>query len=164
MEKIQVTGDIKVINNGVLVIQINQPVNLTDGNYEITIKDIPKKRSLRQNRYLWALIGEIAQREDGDLRNQENLYTHLLEMAGAKYEIIYIDEQAINSLLEHEIIRHIVIKGKQIKNNRVMCQVYLFYGSSKMDTKEMSDLIDTTLRYAAELGIYTPYWEELLKC
>lgn len=45
-----------------------------------------------------------------------------------------------------------------------MCQVYLFYGSSKMDTKEMSDLIDTTLRYASELGIYTPYWEELLKC
>ena len=49
MEKIQVTGDIKAINNGVLVIQTNQPVNLTDGNYEITIKDIPKKRSLRQN-------------------------------------------------------------------------------------------------------------------
>lgn len=32
-----------------------------------------------------------------------------------------------------------------------------------MDTKEMSDFIDYVLDYASQVGIYTEYWEELLK-
>ena len=37
-----------------------------------------------------------------------------------------------------------------------------FYGSSKMDTKEMSDLIDAVLDMAADEGINTAYWEGVL--
>lgn len=163
MRKIECIGDVKSTNGHELLINSHQLIEVPEGTYQIEIKTIPKKRSLRQNRYLWLLIGEIAKKEDGDLRNEDTLYCHLLEMAGAKYEVIYIDEEAINSLIQHEIVRHIVIKRKKESCGRVMCEAYLFYGSSKMDSKEMSELIDTTLRYAGELGINTPYWEDLLK-
>ena len=38
-----------------------------------------------------------------------------------------------------------------------------YYGSSKMDTKEMTLLIDTILDMAEEAGVETVYYKELLK-
>lgn len=161
--KLECIGDVKILNN-VIIAESHSPINLPEGEYQITIESIPRKRSLRQNKYLWALIGEIAKKEDGDLRNIDTLYCHLLEMAGAKYKVLYIEDEAINDLIQFEIVRHVVIKKKKVVNHKIMDEVYIFYGSSKMETNEMSDLIETTLRYATKFGeINTPYWEELLK-
>ena len=121
-----------------------------------------KKRSLEQNRMFWALLGEIAKKEDGNLRNIDELYTHLLMMAGAKYEVLNIKHDALQGL--KSLIPHVKVVKQNIVNHVVWDVVYVFYGSSKFDTAEMSNLIDTTLNYASEVGVenVTNYWEELL--
>ena len=147
-----------------VLLELQAPLSgLMDGVYEVTIKDIPKKRTLRQNRYLWALIGEIAKKENGDIKDVDRIYTNLLQMSGAKYEVMYIAHEAIEELKRCEVVRHVMTVKQSVIQNRVMDTVFVFYGSSKMSTSEMAQLIDTTLNYAEEIGIYTPYWEQMLK-
>ena len=57
------------------------------------------------------------------------------------------------------------IHNRKVVQNIPMVTAFIFYGSSKFDTKEMSDLIDTTPRYASEVGVenVNDYWRELLK-
>ena len=162
MNEIRAIAEVKVLANTIVAVP-KSPIDLEDGEYEVTVKQIPRKRTLRQNAYLWALLGEIAKKEDGDLRDVERLYTMLLSRSGAKYEAVYLPHQGLMSLLEHKVIRHVQIMKQTVVRGVVYDTAYLFYGSSKMDTKEMANLIDVTLNYAAELGIYTPYWEHILK-
>lgn len=161
--EIRAIANLKILAQTVLL-ELQEPISgLTDGVYDVSIRPIPKKRTLRQNRYLWALIGEICKKENGDLRDREALYVNLLKMSGAKYEVMYIAHDAIEELKRCEVLRDVVTVKQTVVQNRVMDTVYVFYGSSKMSTSEMADLIDTTLGYAEEVGIYTPYWEKLLK-
>ena len=138
------------------------PFDLEDGEYLVSIEPKKKKRSLEQNRYFWALLGEIARKEDGDLRNIDDLYTHLLMMSGAKYEVLNIKHEALDGL--KQLVKHVKVVKQSIVNHVVWDTVYVFYGSSKFDTGEMSNLIDTTLNYASEIGVENigNYWEELL--
>lgn len=149
--------------NDVLILQSKTPFVLEDGLYDVEIKPISKKRTNRQNSYFWALLGEISKKENGDLKDVETLYVRLLMMSGAKYEVIYAQHDALESLRDFDVVRHVQIVKQEVVKNKVYDTAYVFYGSSKMSTKEFGDLLDTTLNYAAEMGIYTPYWEELLK-
>lgn len=128
----------------------------------VEIKKKQKSRSLLQNSYLWALIGEIAKFENGDLQDEDDIYKNLIKMAGVRTDTLIIKtdavEQFTSNFRAYEKLNEEVIKGESWSTIRV------FYGSSQFDTKEMTDLIDTTLKYAAELGIETEYWEDLLKC
>lgn len=108
-------------------------------------------RTLRQNRYLWALIGEIAKAENGDLRDEEEIYCTLLQMSGAKYETVYFPEASLEGI--RSLVRHVKVLDRQVVNHQAFVTARLFYGSSKMNTKEMNELIDTAQRYACELGI-----------
>ena len=137
------------------------PFNLEDGEYLVSIEPKSKKRSLDQNRYFWALLGEIAKREDGNLRNVDELYLHLLEMSGAKYETLIIKHEALERF--KSLVRHVKVVKQQIVNHEVYDTVYAFYGSSKLNTKEMSQLIDTAIDYAYEVGVeYPDYWKGAL--
>lgn len=116
---------------------------------------MPKKnRSLNQNAYFWKLVSEIAIKENGDLRNIDNLYSTLLKKCGAKYEVLYMKETAYESLKEYGCIKNCLVVKRQVVNNQAMIKILIFYGSSTFDTKEMSNLIDTTLKYASEVGIH----------
>ena len=84
-------------------------------------------------------------------------------MSGAKYEVILVKHEALSSLMKADCIRHVKIVKQTVSKHELWDTAMVFYGSSGMDTREMGDLIDTTLNYAAEIGIYTPYWEALLK-
>lgn len=156
-------ADIKTIGN-TFIAKTNNPINLEDGEYALEIKKIRKARSLSQNAYFWALLGEICKLEDGDLRDEDTLYSNLLSMAGAKYETIYIKEEALKELKECEIIRHFRVVDRAVVKHQVFATVQIFYGSSQFDTKQMSDLIDTTLRYAEQVGVpnVANYWKGVL--
>lgn len=147
-----------------LVAEACYPINLEDGDYELEIKKLSKKRSLEQNKYFWALVGEIAKREDGDLREVDKLYDNLLKIAGTKYEVAYMKKEAIESFKKFDVIKHYYIKEEKVVNNTLYATVYIFYGSSKFDTKQMSDLIDTTLKYAELVGVpnINNYWKGVL--
>ena len=161
----KVIGDVRSIGSSIMIQADNMLSTLDDGKYTVEFKKYRKGRSLDQNAYFWALVGEIAKKEDGDLRNKDILYTHLLMMAGAKYEVIYGTEEGVNALKETGIIRDCLIQNRKMTMGVPMVTAYVFYGSSKFDTKEMSDLIDTTLKYASEVGVenVNDYWRELLK-
>lgn len=128
--------------------------------YTLEIKKPRNKRTLNQNALLWALVNEICIVEDGDLTNQEQVYLTLLEMSGAKSTIITIKKEAFEDM--KKLVRHIKILNEVDKNGVGYYVAQVFFGSSEYDTKEMAALIDTTIKYASELGIETDYYKELL--
>lgn len=139
-------------DNKALVIS-DRPFSLADGEYSVTFKEKKEDRTLRQNRYLWALIGEICKSENGSLRDEEEVYCTLLQMAGAKYETVIIPETALEGFRGKW--RDVKVVGRQMVNHVPYVTLHAFYGSSTMNTREMNDLIDVTLSYAYELGIDT---------
>ena len=154
-------AETKFVGNTALI-SASVPFQLEDGEYEITIDKPKKTRTLRQNRYFWKLLGEISKKENGDLTDVENLYTKLLEMAGAKYESMIIKHEALSRW--KQLVRHVKVIKQQIVKNELYDTIYTFYGSSTFSTSEMADLIDVTLNYAAEVGVedVDDYWRKIL--
>lgn len=129
--------------------------------YSVEIKEIKSKRSLAQNRYLWLLLHEIDVAINGKPTDEMEVYTMCLERANAKFDYIGALPETEEALRENfraiKYIKDIDLNGKQGK----MYKVYI--GSSKMDSKEMTTLIDTVLDVANEVGIDTDYWRGVLK-
>lgn len=121
-----------------------------DKQYIVEIKEPKSKRSLEQNKLLWQLIHKIAKETYQD---DMTVYCTALERADAKsdYVITAIDmEEALRkSFRGVKFIRMQEVNGKE-------CYVYKVYiGSSKMNTKEMTELLDIVFQICAELGIPT---------
>lgn len=119
-----------------------------DKFYICEIKEPKSKRSLEQNKLLWMLIHRIAKETYQD---DMDVYCGVLEKADAlsDYVITATDmEQALRkSFRGVKFVRMQEVNGKE-------CYVYKVYlGSSKMDTKEMSELLDITMQVCGELGI-----------
>lgn len=155
-------AQVKFIDNQALV-SAPTSFNLDDGEYMVSIEVLKKKRSLDQNRYFWALLGEITKKENGDLKEIQNLYVHLLKMAGAKYEVCMIKHEALERF--RNLYRDIMVVNNTTINQEEYDLIYAFYGSSKFNSKEMTNLIDVTLNYAYEVGVESVknYWEGVLK-
>lgn len=121
-----------------------------DKQYLIEIKEPKSKRSLEQNKLLWMLIHKIAKETYQD---DMEVYCTALERADAKsdYVITAIDmEDALRkSFRGVRFVRMQEVNGKE-------CYVYkVFIGSSKMNTKEMNELLEIVFQICSELGIVT---------
>ena len=67
-----------------------------DKTYSIEIKEVKSKRSIEQNRYMWALLHEIDVAMNGERSNDEwSVYIQCLERAGAKFDYIGCLPEAI---------------------------------------------------------------------
>lgn len=132
-----------------------------DKEYAIEIKEIKSKRSLQQNRYMWALLHEIDVAMNGKPTDEYEIYCMCLERANAKFDYIGCLPEAEQALKENfravKYIKDIDLNGKQGRMYKV------FIGSSKMNVKEMNILIDAVLDVAQEVGVETDYWKGLLK-
>lgn len=130
-------------------------------DYSIEIKEVKSKRTLQQNKYMWALLHEIDIAMNGRPTDEYEIYVMCLERANAKFDYIGALPEAEQALKENfravKYIKPIDLNGKQGNMYKV------FIGSSKMDTKEMNILIDTVLDVAQEVGIETDYWKGMLK-
>lgn len=119
-----------------------------------------KDRTLNQNALLWALIGEIDAKTNG--RRSEDgsttIYCQLIKMARIKPEYMLALEEALPSL--KKAFRVVLERGKRTLNGKEMTVYECYLGSSDFTTKEMSDLIETTLDYAEKTGIDTAYYRE----
>ena len=118
--------------------------------YQVEIKEYKHKRSIEQNKKMWALIHEIA-RATGD--DDMQVYCGILEKADVKSDYVItamnMEEALRKSFRAVKFIRMQEVNGKD-------CYVYKVYlGSSKMNTAEMSELLDITLNICGELGIET---------
>lgn len=114
------------------------------------VKEKKTTRSLQQNKLLWELIHKIAKQQ-----NQEDMevYCALLERADAKSEYIITATEMEEAL--RKTFRGVKFIRKQLVNNKE-CNIYKVYlGSSKMNTKEMTELLDITIQLCSELEIST---------
>ena len=119
-------------------------------SYVCEVKEPKSKRSLEQNKLLWSLIHRVAKETYQD---DMTVYCAVLERADAlsDYVITAVDMEEVlrKSFRGVKFIRMQEVNGKD-------CFVYKVYlGSSKMNTAEMTELIDITMDVCGELGIDT---------
>ena len=119
----------------------------------VEVKKWRKKRSLNSNNYAWQLITEIA----NILRsNKEEIYLYMLKRYGQSQMIsVYAEVDVSKFLKYYEEAGESQLNGKLFKHYKV------YTGSSEMDTREMSILIDGIVSEAKELGIETMTPSEL---
>ena len=98
---------------------------------------------------------------NGKAVNEMEVYIMLLERAGAKYEYIACLKEA-EPLLK-EAFRLIKPTIKIDLNGKEGYWYKCFYGSSKMNSKEMNQLIDTALDVEGELDLDLDYWNGVLR-
>lgn len=124
--------------------------------YLITFETVENRRTARQNRYMWKLIQEIAKRS---YMGSYDVYLTAIKKADAKSEWIITAYDMTEELRKNfrgvEFIRFQEVNKKK-------CYVYKCYlGSSKMNTKEMKELIEILLDMASEVGIDLVYWKNI---
>lgn len=120
----------------------------------VDFKKYKSKRSIEQNRLLWALLGKLSEAINGtaDTADVWEIYSVMLEEVGAKYEILYCIPAAEDMLkTSFRAIRKI---AEDEINGRTMNVYQCFYGSSKFDTAEMTKLIDHVVNRLHDLGIH----------
>lgn len=124
---------------------------------EITaiLKEFKSSRSLEQNDMLWGIITQISDKINGSHREEDllNIYSTLLQRANIKREYIRTLPQAENILKESFRAVIEVPNSRKIENGKETVGYWVYYGSSKFDTKEMTELIDIALDLATEVGI-----------
>lgn len=156
----KLVADIKRIRDRVYAIET--PLDIEEGKYTLSISKYRKNRSLQQNSYLWELLTEIVKKENGGRSTEDlrlSLYTKLLQEAGAVAIYCEIRPEDIEKF--QKSYRAVRIIGYNDNTKKIKAIAYI--GTSHMNTREMSEFIDHVLDYAAQVGIYTEYWEGLLK-
>lgn len=123
-----------------------------DKYYICEIKTPKSVRSIEQNKLLWKLINAIAKETKQD---DMEVYCAALEKANALSDYIITATEMEDALRKTfrgvRFIRTQEVNGKESN----IYKVYL--GSSKMNTKEMTELLNIVIQICAELGI--PTWE-----
>lgn len=124
--------------------------------YQLDIKELKSARTAQQNRYMWALIHEIAKEQGMD---EMEVYIQALEEANAKYEYIMAPEEAEENLKKG--FRAVKVVRPEIHNNKRFYVYKCFVGSSKFNTQEMKRLIDVIVSWCHELNIPTDIYEKI---
>jgi hypothetical protein len=114
-----------------------------------------EKRSRSANALLWACLGEIA----AALRTDKwEVYLQMLKRYG-KYTYICVKPNVVEAVRkqwrECEEIGHVNINGQD------SVQMLCYFGSSTMDSKEFSVLLDGVISEMKEMGLDTPGQKEL---
>ena len=109
-----------------------------------------EKRSVNANALLWKMLGEIATA----LRTDKwSVYLTMLKRYGT-YTYICVKPKAVEAVKkqwrECEVIGDITINGDPA------VQMLCYYGSSTMNTKEFSVLLDGVISEMKEMGLETP--------
>ena len=130
-----------------------------DIDLEISIAPAKKSRSLNQNALMWEIIGKIAEEQDGWRADKNEVYLQLLKDVGAKtYELDVIPE-AKDALMRAGGFRgYRVLNSYQKEDGTWMEHIEVYVGTSKMNSTEMSKVIDRAMDWAEELGIETEYF------
>lgn len=123
-----------------------------DKEYIVEFKEVRSKRTIKQNKMMWHLIREIAEHDDMQ-QDEMEIYVSALEEANLKSTYLLAPEEK-----EEELKRNFravkVVRPEEFKGRKMI--VYkCFFGSSKLNTKEMNQLLEIIKYWAEELGIPT---------
>lgn len=127
---------------------------------QLDIKKYTNNRTLAQNDMMWALIAQVSDLINGE-RSQESLdkiYGEILTSANVKRELLGALPETIPTL--KSTFRAVLPTGETIKTynektkkEATLHTVWVYHGSSKLNTKEMGQLLDHTMKYAIESGV-----------
>lgn len=117
-------------------------------------------RSLRQNAFLWGIIEKVSQEINGE-RTEDSLmkiYTDILQKANVRRELVAVLPESLNTL--KKTFRAVIPTGQTIRaknektgKNADLITVWVYEGSSKFNTKEMSELLDIAIHYAITANV-----------
>ena len=130
-----------------------EETQVTEKKLEVEVKPYKSKRSLEQNKLLWALLGKMAFAMSGNKRkvSTEECYCIMLEEANVAYDYLLALPSAEPMLRKtFRVIRKL---DEREVNGKTLNLYQCFIGSSKYNTQEMTELIEATLDKLAELGI-----------
>ena len=127
------------------------------GEYEIS--PAKKKRSLNANAYAWRLINDIAL---AVRESPEYVYREALKNIPNICEVLCVQDKAVDSMERLWTRNHIGRRVEREESKIKGCtNLYIYYGSSDFDTRQMSMLIDNLVQDAQALGIETRPEEEI---
>lgn len=127
------------------------------GEYEIS--PAKKKRSLNANAYAWKLINDIAL---AVRESPEAVYREALKNIPNICEVLCVQDKAVDSMERLWTRNHIGRRVEREESKIKGCtNLYIYYGSSDFDTRQMSMLIDNLVQDAQALGIETRPEEEI---
>ena len=111
------------------------------------IKKYRNKRSLDANAALWKMLGEMA----AALKtSKDELYLEMLKRYGTFTHVI-VKPCAVEKFMRE--YKTAVSLGEVTVNGQTGVQLQCYFGSSTMDSKEFSVLLDGVISEAKELGI-----------
>ena len=111
------------------------------------IKEKKKKRTLTANSYYWSLLNQLA-----SVMRMDNQECHFLMLKRyGQYEVISVrsDIDLQGYFKYYKEIGHGTVQGKDF------CHYKIYKGSSQMDSKEFSVLLDGLISECEEVGIPT---------
>lgn len=152
--KITIEGKNVVFETNATPYYLNQIKDSLNGKIKVTCKDFKESKTQRQNNYIWALFNLISLEVNGSKRQEDvnRVYRDVLILSNVLHEKI---QAPIKSKHILERVYSIVLEG-EIKDDM---QVFdCFIGISQMNTKEMAELIESTIDYGVKLGIA---WQQL---
>ena len=125
----------------------------TGKEYEVTVKERRKRRSLDANAYFWVLCSKLAEKTNTP---KLDIYRCYIRDIGGNCETVCIQSHALGRLREgweHNGLGWIV---EDFPSKLPGCvNVTLYYGSSTYDTAQMSRLIDLCIQDCKQFGIET---------
>lgn len=136
-------------------LQIIQWLYEQEKDKQFVIKEYKEKRSLNANNYYWKLVNEIANRLQ---TSKEEIHKRMIKRYSQSEYISVLEDVNISGY-----VRYYEEKNTFIHNGRKFKSYLVFKGSSEMDKKEMSILIDGIVSEAKEIGIKTLPPDELAR-
>lgn len=125
-------------------------LKLKDMDLSIDVAKWRKKRSLDANGLLWHCIGEIAKALH---TSKDDVYLQTLNRYG-KYVYVCVSEKAAETFRRSWRLTEVV--GAVNINGKKAVQLLCYYGSSQLDTKDFSVLLDGVISEMKEMGLQTP--------
>ncbi len=133
--------------------QVIQYLFKQDKTKKYEVKEYKKKRSLNANNYFWELTTQLA---DTLRKDKEELYLELLQRYGKSEMVSVIAEINVKPYF-----KYYTEAGESILNGKLFKHYKVYKGSSEMNTKEMSILIDGLVDECNEQGIETKPKKEI---
>lgn len=136
-------------------LQIIQWLYNQDKEKIFDVKEHKEKRSLNANNYYWKLVNEIANKLH---TSKEEVHERMIKRYSQSEYISVLEDVDLSSYIKYS-----EQKNTFIHNNKRFKSYLVFKGSSEMNKKEMSILIDGIVSEAKEMGIETLTPDEIAK-
>lgn len=134
---------------------------LKDKDLSVEIKPWAQKRTITQNAYFWALLGELSRKLG---IRKEDAYRHYIRDYG-KYEPIVLKDEAVGRFAASWGRQGLGWISERIRASKTdgYAVVLAYYGSSAYDSAEMSAILEPLIQDCNEQGIATCTLQEALE-